>query len=113
MAENLAFFTPLGVLTLLGVLAGLARPRYPVAPVIATLVVLACYGVLLAVAGVWTLECRDCTAWVSDDSARVADMFVAAWYGGVLSFAIIGVTWSAALLSALLALRRRASARSP
>jgi len=107
--ENALIFTPIGILSVLGFFSGLVWRRYRLAPAVATGLIVLGYLTLLAVTGLWVLDCRDCTAWISDDSSRVADLYVALVLGGFVTAGIIAVTWLGALLSSVysLLLRRR------
>ncbi len=82
----------------LGFLAGLARLKWRLAPLIATGVTIVAFCILLIVVGAWVVDCRECYFY---DGARPLAFVLALTFGGVYTVVTLAVIWFGAGLAAL------------
>ncbi len=95
------FFAALPVL---GILAGLARAKYPRVPFVAAGLVAAAYALLLAGLGVWSGICWDCGGL---GQSRGDVLLVSAIFFGLLTITtLVGIWLGARLVTMLQRLRR-------
>ena len=101
-------FVAVGEICFLGFLAGLARPKLPIAPVGASCLAGIGYFLLLSVTGVWTAACWDCD-W-PDTSTSIGFIFLMALLivGGYTAV-ILAFIWIGAGLSVLFRLPSQAN----
>ena len=90
--EGVAALTGFGVLAIAGFLAGTVMAKFPRAPAIVAGFAVAAYVVLVVVAGVWVAACPGCTSYISYDSSRPIDLFVAIFWGGLLTAGVVLLT---------------------
>jgi hypothetical protein len=107
MTNSELVFVFAGLAAVLGLIAGLVRPRMHGAPAAATALVIVAYVLIVALAGVWAADCRGCDGWVGSDSSRVVDFQSAIFLGGILAVGVIAVTWAGAGIAALVRRRLR------
>jgi hypothetical protein len=93
--------TAWGVATVVGFVAGLAYPWYPVARTITVTGTLVGYVVLLLVVGMWVAACPGCDSFNSYDSLRGIDLMMAFFWGGLMSAVIIGFTYLGSAITLL------------
>ncbi len=89
----------LGALPLLGVIVGLVRVKFPRVPFVVAGLVVAVYGIFMAVAGVWAAQCWDCRG-VSE--TRGDFFIVAAFFFGLIAFTMLLGIWLGARLVTVL-----------
>lgn len=82
------------------VAAGLGRARFRLAPVIANVVIVACYFAIVLAVGIWANRCWDCSVGGYEDS-RGFSYFLAVVFLGFLAIIGVALTWLAALASVL------------
>lgn len=99
--QGAAILAGFGTFAFLGLLAGLASRVFPRAPTIAAGLIAGGYVSLLAMTVVWTAVCPTCTSWTSEDSARGVDIFMAFFWGGLSSAAILAIIWSGTRIARL------------
>jgi len=88
-----------GFIPVLGILAGLARAKFPRAPYIAAGIVLGVYGLALVVIGSWAGRCWDCRGL----SETRSDVFlVAAIWLGLIAFTTLLGIWLGARMTTML-----------
>jgi hypothetical protein len=88
---------------LLGILAGLGRAKYRLAPVVATAVIVLAYAALLTGVGIWARSCWNCTVGeASGEWTRQLDFALAVFFPGVLVIATVVGIWLAAWVSTAL-----------
>ncbi|MGB2695687.1 MAG: hypothetical protein WBD55_10945 [Dehalococcoidia bacterium] len=108
--EVLWFAIP-GLIGVTGFLAGLLRPRYHAAPMIASAVIGGMYVALIVSVSVWAGSCWECR--VGHEDNRSFGFWMALSYGGFLATALIAVTWTGALVALVAQLLRGGQAHGP
>ncbi len=94
----------LGAIPLLGVIAGLARVKFPRVPFVAAGLVVAAYGISRAVAGVWAAQCWDCRGM---NETRGDFFILAAFFLGLIAVTmLLGIWLGARLVTVLQRLRQ-------
>lgn len=96
----------LSIIAVLGLAAGLARPRFSFAPVVMSWALVAGYAILLITAGAWVAACPGCTSLRSYDSTRVIDLMIAFYWGGLFLACELAIVWLGAGIAALVGRRR-------
>jgi hypothetical protein len=89
----------LGAIPLLGVIAGLARVKYPRVPFVTAGLVVVAYGISMAVAGVWAAQCWDCRGM---NETRGDFFILAAFFLGLIAFTMLLGIWLGARLVTVL-----------
>lgn len=89
----------LGAIPILGIIAGLAKARFPRAPLIAAGVVIGLYALALAVVGSWAGSCWDCRG-LSETRSDVF-LVLAIWLGVLVFTTLLGI-WLGARMSTML-----------
>lgn len=105
--EPLGYVVILGGTTaaLIGLAVGLLAPWFPRGPGLFSLVIIAIYILLVAASVGWTATCPSCGTLAETDSSRVADIFIAVFWGFVVFAPVIAITLISALLSTWAAAR--------
>ena len=98
------FATLLAAVPLLGIVAGLARARYPRAPYLVAGLVAAAYALLLAGLGVWSGICWDCGGL---GQSRGDVFVVSAIFFGLLTVTTLVAIWLGARLVTMVQRLRR------
>lgn len=94
-----------------GFIAGFLRPRYAVAPLIASAVIVGMYLALIVGVSAWAGSCWDCTVGTEDN--REFAFWVSVYYGGFLTAVLVAVTWAGALIARIAQLLRGRQAHAP
>ena len=82
--------TLIGIIPLLGIIAGLARAKFPRVPFIAAGLVVLAYAVYMAVIAVWAGQCWDCRGL---STTRSDVLFVAAVFFGLMVTMTLLAIW--------------------
>ena len=92
--------TLLGIIPLLGVLAGLARARFPRAPFVVAGLVVTAYALYMAAVGIFAAQCWDCRGGLGTTRG---DGFIASaiFFGLIAVTTLIGI-WLGARLATVL-----------
>lgn len=91
--------TLLGAIPLLGIVAGLARAKFPRVPFIAAGLVVLAYAAYMAVIAVWAAQCWDCRGL---STTRSDVFFVSAIFFGLLTVMTLLAIWLGARLVTVL-----------
>lgn len=98
---------PVGTLAVICLLAGLATPSWPLAPVVTTVLIVVAYASLLMVAGIWYAVCPDCGPLLGDHGRGTISFFRLAFSCGMYAMGILVANWTGAALAVALAWFRK------
>lgn len=88
----------LGAIPVLGIIAGLAKARYPRAPFVAAGVIIGIYAVYMASVGIWASTCWDC----GGVNQRSDIFYVSGIFFGIIGFTTLLGVWLGARMSTML-----------
>ncbi len=94
------FYATLGTITVLCFLAGLARARYRLAPVVATAVIIGAYTILVASVWTWASRCFHCST--GEDEDRAFTLYLAVAFPGLFAIIDVFLIWAAGWVSTLI-----------